>query len=107
MDCHVFLCNSKRDAKELALGLETVFEKAFLKKKKDGLLSRFRSICYLEYEEAERKSLIKNRRTRNFDGRGRLRNKFTTDSRKSSLEKVYQSEEFLYEQLSMAKIEQA
>ena len=39
MDCHVFLCNSKGDAKELALGLGAAFEKAFLKEKKGELLS--------------------------------------------------------------------
>ena len=107
MDCHVFLCKSKRDAKELALGLGAAFEKAFLKKKKGDLLSRFRSTGYWEYQEAERKSLIKNHRARNFDSRGSLRNKFTTDSRKNSLEKVYENAEFLYELFSRAEMETA
>ena len=107
MDCHVFLCNSKRDAKELALGLGAAFEKAFLKKKKGDLLSRFRSIGYWEYQEAGRKSVPKNRRTRNFDGRGSLRNKFATDSRKNSLEKVYENAQFLYELLSRDEMQQA
>ena len=99
MDCHVFLCDSKRHIKELALGLGAAFEKAFLKKKKGDLLSRFQSIGYWEYREGERKSLTKNRRTKNFDGRGSLLNKSTTDSRKNSMVKVYENAEFLYELL--------
>ena len=101
MDCHVFLCNSKRDAKELALGLGAAFEKAFLIKKENGLLSAFRSISYWEHQEAERESIVRKRRTRS------LLNVLTPDSRISSLEKVYENADFLYEKMLMPEVKQA